>query len=233
MSKQLVNLIGAAATVAILALGVVAIALPLVSSAGATWSSADEVAAQNRTQQALLDTLTAQSKDMTSLDAAVAELRAEITPAAYLEDSILLAVEAAASHGGDVTSVTVGTIEPFAPRTTVGEAPAPPTESAEEVPADGGEPGDTGELTETEETGEAAEVPDGAGASGAPSAESASGPQQIEVTIVIDAADVAAVTRILDDLRAGPRLVAVTQAGVTSDETGSKLTVTLLLFVSP
>lgn len=232
MTKQLVNLIGAAATVAILAFGIVAIALPLVSSAGATWSSADEVAAQNRTEQDLLDTLTTQSKDMTSLDAAVAELRAEITPAAYLEDSILLAADAAASHGGEVTSVTVGTIEPFAPRTTVGDAPAPSTESAEEVPADG-EPGDTGAATETEETGEAAGVPDAPGTSGAPSTESTSGPQQIEVTIVIDAADVAAATRILDDLRAGPRLVAVTQAGVTSDETGSKLTVTMLLFASP
>jgi hypothetical protein len=223
LSKKLVNLIGAAVTVAILVLGVVAVALPLVASAGATWSSADDVAAQNRTQQTLLDTLTAQSKDMTELDATVATLRAEITPAAYLEDAIQLAVEAAAAHDATVTSVTGGPVEPFAPRLTVGGGETPPA-ALEETPAPATDP-----PAETP----APEGPAIPQDSAAPETTPAAGPLQIEVTLLIEADDVAAATRVLDDLRAGPRLVAVTQAGVTSDETGAKLSVTLLLFVSP
>ena len=231
MTKQLVNLVGAAASLAILLLGVVVFALPLFSSASATWSSADEVADQNRTQQTVLDTLTAQSADMSELDATVEEMRAEIPAAAYLDDVLLLAVDAARDNGGTVTSVAPGTSEPFAPRVTgAGEdaaAQAPDPAASEDSAATDAAPADDAAAAD----GTAAADGDGTAAAPAPTVND---PQQITVTLGIEAADVAAATRILDALRAGPRLVAVTQASVTSDaENGATLSVTLLAFTRP
>jgi hypothetical protein len=54
------------------------------------------------------------------------------------------------------------------------------------------------------------------------------------VTVVVAAPTVEAATRILDELRAGPRLVAVTQASVTEGaEAGVSLSATLLVFTRP
>ncbi|WJL94330.1 hypothetical protein QSU92_10040 [Microbacterium sp. ET2] len=51
---------------------------------------------------------------------------------------------------------------------------------------------------------------------------------------MIEAADVPAVTRIVDALRAGPRLVSVTQATVTTATDGRvTLTAALLSFYRP
>ena len=72
MTKQLVNLIGAATTLAILVLAVLVFALPLFTQATRTAGEADAVAAQNRSQQGVLDALVAQSADMTALEAQVA-----------------------------------------------------------------------------------------------------------------------------------------------------------------
>jgi hypothetical protein len=223
VNKQLVNLIGAVASLAILALGVLVFALPLFSSAGATAASADDVAAQNRAQQTVLDTLTAQSADMTELDATVAELRAEIPEAAHLDDVLLLAVEAAQAHGGAVTTVTPATPEAFAPRVVAADdaGSAPAAGEAEPAP----EPSPSAEASATEAT----EAP-----TDAATAPAADAPQQVAVTVVVDAPDVAAATRIVDALREGPRLVAVTQASVTTPaEGGATLTVTLLAFYRP
>lgn len=220
MSKQLVNLIGAVASAAIILLGVVVFALPLFSSAGATAAAADDVAAQNRTQQTVLDALTAQAADMAALRAEVDELRAEIPEAAHLDDILLLAVDAADDNGGVLTSLIPAATEPFAPRTEAGAATAPT--------ADG-----TAEATPEPATADASA---GAAAAGnaAATAPPAHAPEQVPVTVVIEAGDVAAATRALDALRAGPRLVAVTKATVTArPEGGATLTATLLTFHRP
>ncbi len=215
MTKQLVNLIGAAAAVGILLLGIVVGALPVLSAAQTTASSADDVALQNQTQETLLDALRAQAADMTELEDDVAALRAAIPTAAHLDDVLLLALDAARDHGGTVTSLTPATPEPFAIRT--GETGAPPAaeEPAAEAPAE-----------------EASAAPPAADVPAAVPEEAA--PAQVAVTIVIEAADVDAATRMLDALRAGPRVVAVTQAGVAEGaEGGVTLTATVLAFSSP
>ncbi|MEW1834745.1 hypothetical protein [Microbacterium sp. NPDC079995] len=222
MTKQLVNLIGAAAAVAVLVLGIVVCALPLLSAAGTTASAADDVAQQNRTQEILLDTLRSQSADMAALDADVEGLRAAIPAAPHLDDVLYLALSAAEAHGGRVTTLTPATAEPFAIRSEEATDPAGAA-SAADAPAEAGgaEPG--GQT--------AAETPEAtaAGAASDPSA-----PIQIAVTVVIEAADVDAATRVLDALRAGPRAVAVTQASVTqATEDGVTLTATVLAFSSP
>ena len=99
MTKQLVNLIGAATTLAILVLAVLVFALPLFTQATRTAGEADAVAAQNRSQQGVLDALVAQSADMTALEAHVATLRAEIPAEARVDDVLLLAIGAAAAEG--------------------------------------------------------------------------------------------------------------------------------------
>jgi hypothetical protein len=210
VNKQLVNLIGAAASLLIIVLGVAVFALPLFSAANTTAASADDVARQNRTQQTVLDTLTAQSADMTSLDRTVAELRAEVPAAPHLDDVLLLAVQAAVDEGGVVTSVTPATAEPFASRT--GETEEPSSAATEET------------TTGTDET---AETP----APAASPAAAADEQQQISVTVVVEAGDVAAATRILDGLREGPRVAAVTQAAVTSETEDEKVTLTVALLV--
>ncbi len=218
MTKQLVNLIGAAAAVGILLLGIVVGALPVLSAAQTTASSADDVALQNQTQETLLDALRAQAADMTELEDDVAALRAAIPTAAHLDDVLLLALDAARDHGGTVTSLTPATPEPFAIRTgETGEPAAPPAaeEPAAEAPAE-----------------EASAAPPAADVPAAVPEEAA--PAQVAVTIVIEAADVDAATRMLDALRAGPRVVAVTQAGVAEGaEGGVTLTATVLAFSSP
>ncbi len=217
MNKQLVNVIGAAATLGILLIGVLVFALPMFSTASSTWKAADDVATQNRAQQTVLDTLTAQSADMTELDATVATLRDEIPAAAHLDDVVLLAVEAARENGGTVTTITPSPAVPFAPRAAEADAAAAPP--AEEEAASAGEA--------TSDAGAPTAAP-------TPAAPAADAPQQISVTLGVEAADVATATRILDALRAGPRLVAVTQASVTSDaDNGASLSVTLLVFTRP
>ena len=217
MTKQLVNLIGAATTLAILVLAVLVFALPLFTQATRTAGEADAVAAQNRAQQGVLDALVAQSADMAALEAQVATLRAEIPAEARVDDVLLLAIDAAAAEGGSVTSVTPASSEAFAVRTdeTATPAPQPAAEAAEAAEADD-EPSTTLESSTP-----------------APVAAS-DGPQQTSVTVVVAAPTVEAATRILDELRAGPRLVAVTQASVTEGaEGGASLSATLLVFTRP
>lgn len=216
MTKQLVNLIGAATTLAILVLAVLVFALPLFTQATRTAGEADAVAAQNRSQQGVLDALVAQSADMTALEAHVATLRAEIPAEARVDDVLLLAIDAAAAQGGSVTSVTPASSEAFAVRTDEAATPAPqPAAEAADASAA------VGPSTTLE--------------SSTPAPVAASdGPQQTSVTVVVAAPTVEAATRILDELRAGPRLVAVTQASVTEGaEGGASLSATLLVFTRP
>ncbi|WP_194384007.1 hypothetical protein [Microbacterium luteum] len=219
MTKQLVNLIGAATTLAILVLAVLVFALPLFTQATRTAGEAGAVAAQNRSQQGVLDALVAQSADMTALEAQVATLRAEIPAEARVDDVLLLAIDAAAAQGGSVTSVTPASSEAFAVRTDEAATPAP-------QPAD--------EAAETDDAS-AAVGPSTTLESSTPAPVAASdGPQQTSVTVVVAAPTVEAATRILDELRAGPRLVAVTQASVTEGaEGGASLSATLLVFTRP
>ena len=216
MTKQLVNLIGAATTLAILVLAVLVFALPLFTQATRTAGEADAVAAQNRSQQGVLDALVAQSADMTALEAHVATLRAEIPAEARVDDVLLLAIDAAAAQGGSVTSVTPASSEAFAVRTDEAATPAPQP-AAEAADAS------------------AAVRPSTTLESSTPAPVAASdGPQQTSVTVVVAAPTVEAATRILDELRAGPRLVAVTQASVTEGaEGGASLSATLLVFTRP
>jgi TolA-binding protein len=224
MNKQLVNLIGGAAAAAILVLGIVVCALPMFSTANSTMADADSVAAQNRTQQAVLDGLTTQAGQLSEIQREVSRLRQGIPETEQLEDVVELAAQAALAYGGVLRSVTPGETAAFAPRT------------AEVVQAELSAEGATApEASETTEEGTApeAETETGAPAPAEEPVADASGPQQVAVVVEVDARDVATATLILDALRAGPRLVAVTQANVQTEEDAVTLTATLLAFYRP
>jgi hypothetical protein len=226
VNKQLVNLIGAAASLAILLLGVLVCALPMFSSANATMSNADDVAQQNQTQQSILDGLTSQAGQLPDIQQDVSELRREIPASERLEDVVELATDAAAAHGGAVQAVTRGESAAFAQRTMeVVTAEVSTDGGAAGLPA----PAPSSTPAPAEEDAEAEPAP----APAEPAPVDPEGPQQLEVTVEIKAPTVDAATLILDALRSGPRLVAVTQASVLTEEEAVTLTATILVFTRP
>lgn len=226
MTKSLVNLIGAAVTAGILLLGVLVFALPLLSTANTTMASADDVATQNGTQQAVLDGLTAQSAEIDIVERELAELRRELPESEHVEDVVELAADAARATGATLTAVRPAEATAFTPRTAAVVAAETgvelaPVASEPEV-ADG-----EGSVEDDAPVDEAPAEP------AAPEAAAADGPQQVTVTVEFDAADVATATTLLDALRAGPRLVAVTGATVQTEEGGASLTATVQVFFRP
>jgi hypothetical protein len=220
MNKQLVNLIGAAASAAVLLLGVLVFALPLFSSANTTMSESTRVATQNATQQSVLDGLTEQAGDLAAIEAEVTALRLEIPETEHVEDVVELAAIAALEKGGRLRSVTPGTVGPFTPRTAEVVAAQSSGEEAPVVEAP---------AEETDATTSPATQETDAPTTTTPTAP-VEGPQQVEVTVAFDTLDVATATAIIDALRVGPRLAAVTHAVVTTEDEKVTLTVTLLVF---
>ena len=216
MTKQLVNLIGAVVSLGILLAGALLFALPQFTGAQRIAADAASVEQSNATQQAVLDGLAAQAADMTALDAEVAELRRVVPASVRADDIVQLAADAASAHGGKVVTVTVGETTPFAARTAEAAAGA----------ADGTAP------TATETTAESGTDSGDAAAPADPAAAPAGdGPQQVSITLSIAAPDSTAATAVIDELRKGPRAVALTNAGITTDDDGTVTAeVTLLAF---
>jgi hypothetical protein len=223
MNRRMVDVIGGVATVAILLLGVLAFALPLFTGAGSTMSDAADVRAQNSTQQTLLDSLTAQAATIAEVEQEVAELRAGIPATGHVEDLIELATAATDAHGGTLTAVTPAPAAAFAPRVT-----EPGTDPSAAAPAPEDAPGE--ESAGTVDAADAADAP-------APASPPVDAPgdaaQQTEVTLEFDVPGVDAGTAIVDALRAGPRLVAVTRVEVAATGDQVTLTVTVLVFSRP
>jgi hypothetical protein len=233
VSKSLVNAIGVAVTAGILLLGILVFALPLWSTANATVQAAEGVAAQNRTQQAVLDGLTAQAAELDAVEREVAELRREIPTTPHAEDVVELAANAALEAGATLVAVRPADAAAFAPRT----ADVVAAETGTEVAPAASDPA----VTENAATGDAltedatADPPTDAPplTETAPPVADADGPQQLTVTVEFDAPDLATATALLDALRAGPRLVAVTGAIVQTDDDAVSVTATMQVFFRP
>ncbi|WP_394278434.1 hypothetical protein [Microbacterium sp.] len=230
MSKSLVNAIGVAVTAGVLLLGILVFALPLWSTANATVQAAEGVAAQNRTQQAVLDGLTAQAAELDAVEREVAELRREIPTTPHAEDVVELAANAALEAGATLVAVRPADAAAFAPRT----ADVVAAETGTEVAPAASDPA----VTENAATGDALTEdatadPTVETAPAAPVVAAADGPQQLTVTVEFDAPDLATATALLDALRAGPRLVAVTGAIVQTDDDAVSVTATMQVFFRP
>lgn len=219
MTRQLINLIGGLVALLVLVGGAFLVAVPMYAAAESVGNEADQAASANDTQQLVIDGLRAQEAKFDELQADLAALRAQVASESRVDDLVALALSATAANGGSLDGVQASPAEPFAVR--VGEETAP---AATAPPADA-------ETTDAETTGaeqtttEAVPAPTGADDTQA----------QVPVTLTITAPDVSAATSIVDALRAGPRVVAITQADTVTDsgEGGLvTLTVNALLFVN-
>lgn len=120
MPKQLINTIGVMIVVAIVAVGVAFVAVPLVLQAFTTFGQTAIVAQTNSEQEAQVAYLEEQSGDAATLEAELATLQDQIpaTPLVYTISELIS--EAAIDTGVSVTGIT-----PNAPAPYVGGAAAP------------------------------------------------------------------------------------------------------------
>lgn len=235
MPKQLINLIGVLVSVAILALGVFLVAVPLVTQAISTNASADQIDRTNVVYQAQIDSLTKAKENKSETDAAVAALREQIPATPKLDDVFALVAQASQSSGASITSVTAGTPANFAARTvasSLGDQKAAPTPTPSPSASAGGVVGDAQQTAgqanaQTDATNQAT----GAAGGVAGGTSSTSTRTQIDFAITVTATDMNQVTAFLDALRAGPRLLANITSTVAQNGTGIQASITALTFV--
>lgn len=138
MPKQLINTVGVLIVVAILAIGIALVAVPLYLQSVSTQAQADQVAAANAAQAASVDELRAQESNDAELDAELDELRAQIpaTPRVYTISQLVS--EAAADTGVALTGITPNAPVAFDPAnevdTGIGSPTAEPVTGRAEIP---------------------------------------------------------------------------------------------------
>jgi hypothetical protein len=139
-----------------------------------------------------------------------------------------IAIQAAATTKSTITAMTAADVEPFAPRTAVDET----GKAAAPKPA----PAETPAATDTSASG--ATATDGAATPSAAAAKpAADGRTEAPFTITVTVPSPAAAAQFLDDLRKGPRLIAITHSVLTgtaalgSSDATYTLTVDALAFI--
>jgi hypothetical protein len=208
MTKQLVTAIGLVASLGIIALGVLLVALPLYFQSVGVDAQTTTVAGTNTVYQAQVDGLRAQQKNLDGITADVAELRSQLPSSAQLDDVFEVVGRAAEASGVSLTAVTAGDQVAYVVRTgiTDDDAAAP----AESTPTPTADPTDaTAAATEGTDAATPADT--------AP----AGGRQQVDFVISATAADMAQATAFLDALRAGPRLLSTITATTTQTGEGT------------
>ncbi|MBO1901115.1 hypothetical protein J4H92_04025 [Leucobacter weissii] len=222
LEARLVNLLGLLVLVGVLALGIVLIALPMYErgqEANREIADSEQINAGYRAQLGVLNDAEARRGE---IERSIAQVRRQIPEGAEYDSALELIENALEEEDGFVKLTAFGEPADFAPRPdpTADEGddgePAPPADPAAEDPA----------------AASGTEAP----AAGAADAEPPADPrQQIELTIEIAVPDVVTATAILDELRAGPRLLLVTSAKVEREEDEERgmegrLTVTAQIF---
>lgn len=136
MPKQLINTMGAVIVSGILVIAIVLVAVPLYLQSVATGAQADQVAVANAAQQASIDELAAQKKNIGDIEDSVAELHQQIPPAIRFDTVSALIADAAARTGVTVTGIAPGETIAFGggasaePPADTSSQPAPDAESA-------------------------------------------------------------------------------------------------------
>ncbi|WP_127475537.1 hypothetical protein [Microbacterium sulfonylureivorans] len=228
MPKQLVTIIGLVVSLGVVAVGVALVALPMWMQSLAVDGETATVADTNALYQAQVDTLETEADRQGEIDASVAALRTEIPAANQLDDVFEVVGRAADTAGVTITSATAGESAAFVART----AASAPGEEPVAVPAPAPEDGTDGAAAEGEATEAAEGVATDAGTVIDEGADAPlTGRQQVDFTIAVTANDMAQVTRFLDALRAGPRLLAGITATTTLTGTAVEVQVSALTFV--
>lgn len=232
INRQLINLVGALATVIVLAAGIFLVAVPLYAQSQVTEQRITSVAQTNDVFDVQVQQLTAADARVAEIDADLAELRTEIPAIAQLDDVFELIDAATAATDSSIESVKSSDPEawlerPAAVDSTGSGLPTPvetvaETESAgaDGTPADAGDVGaeDTAEEQPGTDAGEEQPVADGAEVP----------PQrQVLVTIEVAVPDAAAAAEFVDVMRSGTRLVLPVSAGLEE----GVLTLAVMAFV--
>ncbi|MFH8252505.1 hypothetical protein ACH3VR_19210 [Microbacterium sp. B2969] len=202
MPKQLITIIGLIVTLGVVALGVSAVAAPLVAQAFAVDAQTASVAATNATYETQLATLQEQQKHQDEIQASVDALRKQIPGSDQFDDVFEVVGNAAAASGVTIVSVTAGDVVAFAPRTA---ADASETAAAP-APAPAPSPSASAEGSTTDTTTDAAAAP----------TTPVGGRQQVDFAISVTATSMDQVTAFLDALRGGPRLLSNIETSATT-----------------
>lgn len=219
-STRVINLAGTLLVVIALVAGTVLTALPIYLESRDLNAQERTVAASNQLLQTQIDALRVKEGELPEVELDLAELHSQLTGIPKLDDATQLVIAAAAKVDAAIQSIEFGSFTPFAvrdaatltdqlPQTATGLTLPAESNGSENGNGSGGAPAEGGSATS--DPGATAPPPEGQ--------------LQFPVTISIEAPDQAAVSRFLDELRAGPRLLRVDTATIGA---GEEDTVTLI-----
>ena len=234
MTKQLITLIGALITAVVLVAAVMIGVVPLVGGVFSADAQRTQVAATNQTYEMQIAALQEQQQRMGEIEAAVAELRAQVPDAPLLNQVFERIAQAEDSSGARVESVSRGDLMPYAPRVGVGEdaAPAAAATPDAEPTSETGTPIDAANDVAADANANSAATN---AANGAPEAASgsaaASDRAQVEISITATADDVASAVAFVDALRTGPRAVAIDTVSLSGAPGAFTVQITALAFL--
>jgi hypothetical protein len=230
MAKGLITAIGLVVSIGIVLLAVVLGALPIYLQSAAVDAQTATIANSNAVYQAQVDNLHAQQENLDAINASVAGLRAQIPATGQLDDVFEVIGRAAASADVAIVSISAGQQVAFTPHAGDVEDAAATTS---EAPTDAASDSTDGTGTDgTATDGTADGTTDGAGDSTTEPAapEPASGRQQVDFAIQVSASDMNDVTKFLDALRAGPRLLSSISATTVTGDDGITVQVSALTY---
>lgn len=231
MTKQLITLIGILVSAAVIVAAVLLGVVPLIGGAFSADSQRRQVETTNAAYETQIRTLTEQKKDLADIQAAVAQLRAQIPEKELLNEVFERISRAATSAGVTATAASRGDLAPYAPRTGTDDdaasAPAPSTTP----PADSAAPIDQAEGVAGQAGANAAGTGAGPGTPAATAPPAAPARGQVQVSIDVDASDIAKAFEFLDGLRAGPRAIAIDTVSTTPSVDGYKMKITAIAFL--
>lgn len=234
MTKQLITLIGALITAVVLIAAVMVGVVPLVGGVFSADAQRSQVAATNQSYEMQIAALQVQQKRMGEIEAAVAQLRAQVPDAPLLNQVFERISRSEDSSGVRVVAVTSSEAVPYAARTGMGEdaptAATPPPATTTET----GTPIDGANDVAADANANASATEAGTGAADAPAqtpAPVASARAQVEISIRITAPDMVSAFAFLDGLRTGPRAIAVDSTTATQTPDGFDVQITAVAFV--
>ena len=236
MTKQLITLIGALLTAAVVAAGVLIGVLPLIGGVFSADAQRQEVTATNTGYETQIASLTEQSKRLAEIESAVAQLRGQIPGGEMLNQVFERISRAGTTAGVDVIAVDRAEAAVYAARTGTGED-APETAATEPpaTPAQADTPIDQAEDVAADAGAASADASAAAGAAptdaGEPATPTAAPRQQVELSIRAIAPDIDSAFAFLDGLRAGPRAIALDSVTTTRSEAGFDMQLTVITFL--
>lgn len=235
MTKQLITLIGALVSAAVIVAAVLIGVVPLVGGVFSADAERQQVAATNATYETQITALTKQKENLDEINAAVEKLRGQVPDKQLLNQVFERISLAATSAGVTVTAANRGDLAPYAPRTGSADAaasapaPAPTPTPTTGTPIDGANDVAAQANANVADTNGA--TADGGTPTPAPATPPAAAREQIELSISVTAPDMASAFAFLDGLRAGPRAIAIDTATVSQSGEGFSLQVTVLTFL--